>query len=95
MLTKIKLMRPLRQWIDAAPALDGIAPGRHLTAADREALEAVIPRSAWKYYIFDDVDMEIAATAHYPAPEAWGTNMATGYQLDDNGVLLNFEGGGF
>lgn len=85
----------LRQWIEAAPALDGITPDQHLTAADRAVLETVIPRSAWKYYIFDDLDMEIAATAHYPAPEEWGQNMSSGYELDENGVLLNFEGGGF
>ncbi|MDA0824650.1 MAG: DUF1329 domain-containing protein [Proteobacteria bacterium] len=85
----------LRDWIDAAPALDNITPGQHLSAADREALETVIPRSAWKYYIFDDMDMEIAATAHYPAPPDWGKNLSGDYQLDDQGVLINFQGGGF
>ncbi len=85
----------LRQWIDAAPVTNGITPGQHLTEADREVLETVIPRSAWKYYLFDDMDMEIAATAHYPAPEEWGSNMSSGYDLDEHGVLRGFEGGGF
>ena len=85
----------LRQWVEVAPALDDITPGQHLTAADRDVLETVIPRSAWKYYIFDDLDMEIAPTAHYPAPEEWGQNMSSGYDLDEHGVLRNFEGGGF
>jgi hypothetical protein len=85
----------LRDWIDAAPALDSITPGQHLSVANREALETVIPRSAWKYYIFDDMDMEIAATAHYPAPPDWGKDLSRDYQLDDQGVLINFQGGGF
>lgn len=85
----------LRKWIDDAPMIENITPGQHLTAADRDVLETIIPRSAWQYYIFDDLDMEITATAHYPAPEEWGQNVASGYTLDENGVLLNFTGGGF
>ena len=85
----------LRKWIEQAPALDEITSGQHLTAANREVLETVIPRSAWKYYIFDGLDMEIAATAHYPAPVDWGQNLSSDYQLDEQGVLLNFGGGGF
>ena len=37
----------LRQWIDAAPVTVDITPGQHLTAAEREVLESVIPPSAW------------------------------------------------
>ena len=84
----------LRDWIEQAPALEKLQPGQHLTIADREALETVIPHSAWNYYVFDDMNMEIAATAHYPAPTEWGQNMSSGYQLDEQGVLLNFDGGG-
>jgi hypothetical protein len=85
----------LREWIDGAPALDGITPGQHLTSADREVLQTLIPRSAWTYYIFDDLDMEIAAAGHYPAAPDWGKNMSADYRLDEHGVLINFHGGGF
>jgi len=86
----------LRAWIEQQPAVEKITPGRHLTEADRaEFLEPFIPQSAWKYYIFDGMDMEIAATAHYPAPADWGKSMDTGYSLDERGVLIGFTGGGF
>ena len=88
----------LRAWIDApAPAADAIEPGRHLGIADRaEFIEPLVPRAAWPYYIFDDMDMEVAATGHYPPPEEWnGPEMDETYSLDEQGVLLDFTGGGF
>ena len=85
----------LREWVSESPERDEIAPGQRLIAADRVVLETVIPRAAWEYYIFDDMEMEIAQTAHYPPPPDWGKNMSRDYQLDDQGVLLNFAGGGF
>ena len=87
----------LREWIDnGAPAADVLPAGRHLTVQDRAALlEPLIPRPAWEYYIFDGLDMEIAATGHYPAPPDWGVNMGSDYQLDERGVLKGFTGGGF
>jgi len=87
----------LRDWIAQQPADDALpAAGVHLTAADRaHYLEVLIPRSAWAYYIFDDMDMEIAATGHYPPPPDWATNMAADLHLDERGVLEGFTGGGF
>ncbi|MGD9982967.1 MAG: DUF1329 domain-containing protein [Porticoccaceae bacterium] len=93
----------LRQWIKNDhpmccdhPAVKSIAPGQHLTLKDRQSvLEALIPQTAWKYYFFDDMDMEIAATRHYPVPAAWGKDVAPGYQLDSEGTLVGFTGGGF
>ncbi len=87
----------LREWISGhAPDANVVTPGQHLTAQDRSSvLEQLIPQSAWKYYFFDDMDMEVAATAHYPLPSKWGTNHKTDYHLADNGVLKGFTGGGF
>ncbi|MEQ8233946.1 MAG: DUF1329 domain-containing protein [Gammaproteobacteria bacterium] len=85
----------LRAWIDTPPAALP-APGSELTAADRAAyLEALIPRSAWSYYIFDGVRMTIAPTGHYPPPDDWGVGMIEDYHLDERGVLQGFTGGGF
>ncbi|MGR8918113.1 MAG: DUF1329 domain-containing protein [Gammaproteobacteria bacterium] len=89
--------RALSEWVEDRPA-DGELPpaGSHLTAADRaEYLEALIPRSAWKYYIFDDMDMEVAATGDYPPPPDWGASLDRDYVLDERGVLNGFRGGGF
>ncbi|MFT4564454.1 MAG: hypothetical protein ACI9BW_004217 [Gammaproteobacteria bacterium] len=86
----------LREWISEKPAADGIQAGKNLSAADRaDLLEPFIPRSAWEYYIFDDVNMEIAATADYPPPADWGSNTSKDYSLDERGVLSGFTGGGF
>ena len=88
----------LRAWIDTQPAaLDEIKPGQHLTITDRQKfVEPLIPRAAWPWYIFDDMDMEVAATAEYPPPEEWnGPGMDSEYELDEQGVLLGFTGGGF
>lgn len=87
----------LREWINSPPPDAVIEPGRHLTVADRTALiEPLVPRAAWPYYIFDDMDMEVAATASYPPPEGWnGAGMDNDYHLDDQGVLIGFTGGGF
>ena len=87
----------LRDWlVQESPDLTALTPGRHLTAQDRDAaLEYLIPQSAWKYYFFDDMDMELAATAHYPLPDGWGSTVQPGYSLDARGVLKGFTGGGF
>ncbi len=86
----------LRDWIERPAAeASGLTAGQHLGVVDRATLEALIPRSAWAYYIFDDMDMEVAATAHYPAPPGWGEDVPAGYHLDDKGVLIGFTGGGF
>jgi hypothetical protein len=86
----------LRNWIEQyRPVPPTFAPGQHLTETDRKALEPFIPQSAWEYYFFAGMDMEIAATGQYlPLPE-WGQNVKPGYQLDENGVLIGFTGGGF
>jgi hypothetical protein len=48
----------LRDWLAAGdPAVEALAPGQHLGAKDRAQLEAYIPRTAWSYYFFDDMDM--------------------------------------
>ena len=87
----------LRDWIDKPPAENYAIPGRHYTLSDRKAvLEALIPHTAWKYYFFEGMDMEITETGHYPAPDDWGKNMTPkdDYKLDENGVLVGFTGGG-
>ncbi len=85
----------LLDWIDTEPA-QLPAAGTHLTLADKNTyLESLIPHSAWEYYIFDGMDMEVAATGDYPAPPHWGQNVPSDYHLDDQGVLINFKGGGF
>ena len=86
----------LRDWLANPPAVTSIAPGQHLTLSDRETiLESFIPQTAWQYYFFDDMDMEIAATGNYPAPDHWGKNMASDYTMDEEGTLVGFTGGGF
>lgn len=87
----------LRDWIDAAPSASAMpAAGSHLTIGDRdEFLLPLIPRSAWPYYIFDDMDMEVVARGDYPAPPDWGQAMDPDYHLDERGVLIGFKGGGF
>jgi len=84
----------LRKWIDNAPAEIALEAGTTVTTADRQALEPLIPRTAWGYYFFDGMEMEIAATAHYPKPPGWGADMKGDYHLDDQGVLRGFTGGG-
>jgi hypothetical protein len=85
----------LRDWLDNPPAETSI-PSRHYTISDRKTvLEALIPHTAWKYYFFDDMDMEVTATRHYPEPDHWGKNMDTEYHMDDSGTLIGFTGGGF
>jgi hypothetical protein len=87
----------LRAWIDQpAPSAELLTAGQHLSANDRrELLEPLIPQSAWEYYIFDGMDMEIAATASYPPPSDWGATKATDFALDERGVLKGFSGGAF
>ena len=70
-------------------------PGQTLGLQDRQALEPFIPQSAWEYYFFDDMEMQIAATGDYPPPPEWGQNVVPGYFLDEQGVLVDFKGGGF
>ena len=87
----------LRYWIEHyQPDAKTVTPGQHLTQKDRKnVLEALIPQSAWEYYFFDGLDMEIAATGHYPPPAEWGKNVPSDYTLDEGGVLVGFTGGGF
>ncbi len=87
----------LRDWIDNPPAENYATPGKHYTLSDRKAvLEALIPQTAWKYYFFEGMDMEVTETGHYPAPDDWGKKMTptADYKLDDKGVLVGFTGGG-
>ena len=86
----------LRDWIDnARPGAQTVNPGQHYSEQDRESvLKQLIPHTAWKYYFFDGMDMEVAPTGRYPAPDDWGKNMPTDYKLDENGVLVGFTGGG-
>lgn len=105
----------LRRWIeqhrDATPSF---AAKEVVGIGDRARIEAFLPISAWEYYFFDDLAMEIAETATYPLPPDWGRNVSLGGcggasrsaerpvahcaccpQLDDQGVLSGFTGGGF
>ena len=84
----------LRDWIAQAPPTPQFKAGTTVSEADRAALEPFIPRTAWGYYFFDGLQMEIAETAQYPKPPGWGDDMKTGYSLDSAGVLVNFSGGG-
>ena len=36
--------------------------------------------------------MEIAATSQYPPPKDWGRGLPPGAQIDENGVLVGFNG---
>lgn len=86
----------LRNWTDEhRDATAPFKPGEHLTLADRKELEPFIPHSAWEYYFFEDMDMEVAASGDYPEPDGWGTNVQPDYRIDENGVLVGFTGGGF
>ncbi|MBT4492799.1 MAG: DUF1329 domain-containing protein [Gammaproteobacteria bacterium] len=86
----------LRDWISSsANGADHLTPGQHLSYADREIIESLVPQAAWKYYIFEDMDMEVAATGTYPPPSDWGQKKRDDYYLDDQAVLINFAGGGF
>ena len=85
----------LRHWIEHARPETALTPGQHLTLKDRPALESFIPQTAWEYYFYDGMDMEITETGTYPPPEDWGQNVPSGYQIDEQGVLVGFKGGGF
>lgn len=86
----------LRDWIEQYRTVPPqFTPGQVLTEKDRKVLEPFIPQSAWAYYFFDGMEMEIAATGHYPPPPEWGKKVRAGYSLDENGVLVGFTGGGF
>ena len=86
----------MRYWIEHyRPDEETLTPGQQLTEKDRQALQALIPQSAWEYYFFDSMKMNIAETGDYPPPTDWGKNMPAGYQLDDKGVLNGFKGGGY
>lgn len=87
----------LRDWIDnTRPGAVTVKPGQHLTEKDRKSLlEQLIPHSAWPYYFFEGMDMEIRSTGNYPAPKDWGKNMGLDYELDESGTLVGFTGGGF
>ena len=83
----------LRHWIEQyRPVPPTFTPGQHLTEKDRKSLEPFIPQPAWDYYFFDGMDMEIAATGHYPPPDNWGKGLPADARLDENGVLSGFTG---
>jgi hypothetical protein len=84
----------LRNWIEQyRPVPPTFTPGQHLTEKERKALEPFIPQSAWEYYFFDGMDMEIAPTGHYPPPPQWGRGLPPDAYLDEQGVLVGFTGG--
>ena len=86
----------LRYWIEHyRPDVETLTPGQQLTLQDRKLLEPFIPQPAWEYYFFDGMKMDIAETGTYPPPSDWGKNVPSDYQLDEQGVLVNFKGGGF
>ena len=84
----------LRDWISQQPAEDSLPTDKTYTLADRAALEPFIPPTVWHYYFFDGMEMEVTPTAHYPMPPGWKMDGSGNYQLDANGILRNFAGGG-
>ena len=93
--TEDQSYQALRNWIEADQNV-AVTPGQHLTINDRrEFIEPLVPQSAWEYYLFDGMDMEVAAIGDYPAPPEWGTNAGPEPQLDNRGVLSGFTGGRF
>jgi len=86
------LLSWLEEHRDATPAFQ---PGQHLTAGDQDALKPFVPLPAWEFYFYPEMDMEIAPTSHYPPPEGWGTKVAEGYSLKEDGALVGFTGAGF
>jgi hypothetical protein len=85
----------LRNWIEQYRTVPPtFTPGQHLTEKDRKILEPFIPQPAWEYYFFAGMDMEIAATGHYPFPPEWKRGLPPGAHLDEKGVLIGFTGGG-
>ena len=83
----------LRQWVEQnRGATPTFAPGQHLTEQDWEAIKPFIPQSAWQYYRFAGMDMEIDKTHTYPFPKEWGKGLPAGAHLDENGVLVGFTG---
>lgn len=93
---ELRSYRALRDWLeqyrDTTPTFQ---PGQRLTAADQEALKPFIPLPAREFFFYPEMDMEIAATGHYPSPPEWGKKVNPGYYLDEQGALIGFNGGGF
>ena len=86
----------LRDWIDQYRSIPpDFKPGDKLTEQDRQALEPFIPQTAWDYYFYDGMQMEMAATGHYPPPDNWGEHVLPGFVIEDDVVLTGFTGGGF
>lgn len=86
----------LRSWIDGhRDTKPDFSPSERLTLDDRKRIEPFVPVSAWDFYFFEGMEMEIAETTSYPLPEDWGSRAATGHRLDEQGVLHDFSGGGF
>ena len=84
----------LVKWIEQYRAAEpSFSPGQHLSEKNWEAIKPFIPQSAWTYYRFEGMDMEIDATHHYPFPKDWGKGLPADARLDENGVLVNFTGG--
>jgi hypothetical protein len=85
--------KALRDWLERSRTVTPqFTPGQHLTEKDQAVLEAFIPQSAWVYYFFPGMEMEIAATGQYPYPKDWGNGLPPAARLDENGVLVGFTG---
>ena len=80
-------------WLEAGKnAEPTFQAGQRLTLADQEALKPFLPLSAWQYYLFPDMEMEITPTGTYPPPADWGKNVVPGVELKDDGALVGFNG---
>jgi hypothetical protein len=86
----------LRTWLGEPPqGAQTFSPGEVITSEGRERLEPFVPISAWEFYFYDGMEMEIAEARSYPLPDGWGASTGKDLRLDDNGVLQGFAGGGF
>jgi len=78
----------LVSWIEQnRSATPTFSPGQRLTEKDWEAIKPFIPQSAWEYYHFAGMDMEIDATHTYPFPPHWGQGLPAD-RTGDKGCLL-------
>ena len=84
------------QWIEQTPPALKLSESTFFSRSDQEGvIQQLIPVSAWEYYIFDGMLMEVTPSSYYPPPQNWGEGIEDGYRLDEKGVLVGFKGGGF
>ena len=84
------------QWIEQTPPALKLSESTFFSRSDQEeVIQQLIPVSAWEYYIFDGMLMEVTPSSYYPPPQNWGEGIEDGYRLDEKGVLVGFKGGGF